>query len=167
MLAALAFFIGGSVGSFLNLAADRMPAGRSIVSPRSFCEACGRRLGSLDMVPVFSYLLLRGSCRYCGARIPVRLMVVESIMGALFAIIYLRHGFAVEFVVLGAAVSLLMVVALVDLERGLILNQVIYPSLVVLIVLSPFWTELGLTRSFLGSESMVFDCRPSAIMGHI
>ena len=165
MLAVLAFFIGGSIGSFLNLAADRMPAGRSIVSPRSFCEACGRRLGSLDMVPVFSYLWLRGRCRYCGVRIPLRLMVVEAIMGALFAVIFFRHGFAVEFVVLGAALSLLMVVALVDLERGLILNRMIYPSLIVLIVLSPFWTELGLTRPFLGSESMVASFLNSLITG--
>ena len=165
MLAILAFFIGGSVGSFLNLAADRMPAGRSIVSPRSFCEACDRRLGSLDMVPVFSYLWLRGRCRYCGARIPMRLMVVEAIMGALFVVIYFRHGFAVEFVVLGAAVSLLMVIALIDLERGLILNRTIYPSLVALIVLAPFWTELGLTRSFLGSESMVASLLNSIITG--
>ena len=155
MLAALAVFIGGSVGSFLNLAADRVPAGRSIVSPGSFCEACDRRLGPLDMVPVVSYLWLRGRCRHCSVRIPLRLMVVEAIMGALFAAIYLRHGFSVEFVVLGAAVSLLMVVALIDLERGLILNRMIYPSLAALIVLSPFWTELGLTRPFLGSETML------------
>jgi len=165
MLAVLAFLIGGSVGSFLNLAADRMPAGRSIITPRSFCEACGRRLGSLDMVPVFSYLWLRGRCRHCGVRIPVRLMVVEAIMGALFAVIYFRHGFAVEFVVLGTSVSLLMVVAMVDLERGLIHNRLIYPSLVALVLLSPFWTELGLTRTFFGSESMVASLLNSLITG--
>ena len=142
-----------------------MPAGRSIVRPRSFCEACGRRLGSLDMVPVFSYLWLRGRCRYCGVRFPVRLMVVETIMGALFVAIFFRHGFAAEFVVLGAGVSLLMVVALVDLERGHILNRVIYPSLAVLIVLSPFWTELGLTRPFFGSETMVASLLNSMITG--
>lgn len=155
MLAVLAFFVGGSIGSFLNLAADRMPAGRSIVSPRSFCESCNRHLASFDMVPVFSYLWLRGRCRYCRARIPLRFMVVEAFMGALFTSIYFRHGFGAEFIVLGIAVSLLMVVALIDLERGLILNRIIYPSLVVLVLLAPFWTELGLTRSFFGSESMV------------
>ena len=86
-------------------------------------------------------------------------------MGVLFAVIYFRHGFAVEFVVLGAAVSLLMVVALVDLERGLIHNRLIYPSLVALIVLAPFWTQLGLTRPFFGSESMVASLLNSIITG--
>ena len=61
-------------------------------------------------------------------------------MGALFSSIYFRHGIGVDFVVLGVAVSLLMCVALIDLDRGLILNRMIYHSLVALIVLSPFWT---------------------------
>lgn len=154
MPAVFAFLIGASIGSFVNLAADRVPTGRSIVTPRSFCEACERQLGYLDLVPVLSYLWLRGKCRYCGAAIPVRLMAVEAIMGALFTVVYLRNGFEIEFVVLGAAISLLMVVALIDLERGLILNKIMFPSLIGLIVLAPFWSELGLPRSFLGNDGL-------------
>ena len=105
ILVVMAFIIGASVGSFLNLAADRIPAGRSIITPRSFCEACERPLGSLDLVPILSYLWLRGHCRYCRATFPARLMVVEGITGVLFALVYLRHGFEIEFVVLGLAVS--------------------------------------------------------------
>jgi len=165
MLAVLAFIIGASIGSFLNLAADRIPAGRSIVKPRSFCESCQRQLESRDLFPVISYLWLRGRCRFCGATIPVRLMVVEAIMGILFTVLYVRYGLEVEFVVLGTAVSLLVLVALIDLERGLILNKIIYPSMIVLVVLSPFWTELGLSRSFLGSDGLVGTLLNSLLTG--
>ena len=153
-LAVMAYIVGASVGSFLNLTADRVPAGRSIITPRSFCEACGRPLATLDLIPVASYLWLRGRCRYCGVTIPARLMVVEAITGVLFAVVYLRHGFEVEFFILGLAISLLVVVALIDYERGLILNNMMYPSMVVLVLLSPFWTELGFSRSFLGNDGL-------------
>lgn len=165
MLAFMAFLIGASVGSFINLAADRIPAGRSIVAPRSFCEACGRQLGFWDLVPVLNYFWLRGKCRYCGAGFPLRLMVVEAITGALFIVLYFRYGFEAEFVILGAAVTLLMLVALIDLERGLILNKIMYPSAVALIILSPFWTELGLSRSFLGSDNLVGALLNSVLTG--
>jgi len=165
MLAVFAFLIGASVGSFLNLAADRVPAGRSIVKPRSFCEACLRELGTRDLVPVLSYLWLRGKCRFCGVKIPVRFMVVEAITGGLFTAVYVRYGFEVEFVILAAAVSLLVVVALIDLEHGLILNKIIYPSLFALILLSPFWSELGLSRSFLGNDGLVGTLLNSVITG--
>ena len=155
ILAFLAFFIGASVGSFLNLAADRLPTGRSIVTPRSFCEGCQRQLSSLDLVPVLSYIWLRGRCRHCSVALPLRIMIIEAITGGLFTVIYLRHGIGVEFVVLGASVALLMVVALIDLEHGLILNKIIFPSIIALIVLSPFWTELGFPRTFLGDDGMV------------
>lgn len=154
MLAVFAFLIGASVGSFLNLAADRVPAGRSIVKPRSFCESCNTQLASRDLVPVLSYLWIHGKCRYCSVPIPVRFMAVEALTGALFTAVYVRHGLEVEFILLATAVSLMIVVALIDLEHGIIPNKIILPSFVVLIILSPFWTELGLSRSFLGNDNL-------------
>ncbi len=154
MLAVFAFLIGASVGSFLNLAADRVPAGRSIVKPRSFCESCNTQLTSRDLIPILSYIWIRGKCRYCSAPIPVRFMAVEALAGALFTVVYVRYGLEVEFFLLAAGVSLMMVVALTDLEHGIIPNKIILPSLVLLIILSPFWTELGLSRSFLGNDNL-------------
>ena len=81
-------------------------------------------------------------------------MAVEALTGALFTAVYLRHGLEVEFILLATAVSLMIVVALIDLEHGIIPNKIILPSLVVLIILSPFWTELGLPRSFLGNDNL-------------
>ena len=165
MLAVFAFLIGASVGSFLNLAADRVPTGRSVVKPRSFCESCNTQLATRDLIPILSYFWIRGKCHYCSAPIPLRFMAVEALMAALFTVIYIKYGLEVEFVLLAAAVSLMMVIALIDLEYGIIPNKIILPSLIVLILLSPFWTELGLTRSFLGNDNLVGTLINSIVTG--
>ena len=155
MLGVIIFAIGASVGSFLNVVSDRVPAGRSLVSPRSYCTSCKRPLSNVELVPVFSYVWLRGRCRHCGAAIPLRVIVVEVVTGVLFTAVYLKFGLGPEFIVLSATVSLLIVIAVIDWEHQLILNRIVFPSLVVILVLAPFWTELGIPRTFLGSSSMV------------
>ena len=165
MYAVMALVLGASVGSFLNVVADRLPAGRSLIKPRSYCEACERTLSSQDLVPVVSYIWLRGRCRHCGAAIPARLMLVEAVTALLFVATYLRYGMGTEFVVLSVAISLLVVIALIDLEHGLILNRVVFPSIGVLLILAPFWSELGVARSFLGSESLAASVFNSLVAG--
>ena len=155
MLGVFVFVIGAAVGSFLNVVADRLPAGQSLVDPPSHCPSCQLRLSARDMVPILSYVWVRGGCRGCSARIPLRLFVVELISGLLFLGIYLKYGLTVEAVVLAVASSILIAVALIDLERGLILNVIVFPSAVAALVLAPFWTELGLSRAFLGNSGMV------------
>ena len=63
---------GLQLGSFLNLSIDRLPRHESILGGRSHCDACGHTLRPLDLIPLVSYLMLRGRCRYCDARIPIR-----------------------------------------------------------------------------------------------
>ncbi|MCH8205629.1 MAG: prepilin peptidase [Chloroflexi bacterium] len=165
MLGVLAFAIGASIGSFLNVVADRLPSGRSLISPRSYCEACNRPLTSLDLVPVLSFLGLRGRCRHCSAAIPARVVAVEAATGVLFVVAYVRYGLGFDFVVVCAALSLLLVVGLIDLERGLILNRIVYPSIVALLVVAPFWSELGLPRTFFGSEGLSSSLLNSVLAG--
>ena len=165
MLAVIAFAIGASVGSFVNVVADRLPEGKSLVRPRSHCPTCDRPLSNVEMVPVLSYLWLRGSCRQCGAPIRARVLVVEVVTGALFAATYLRFGFGFDFIVLCAGVSLLLAVAVIDLEHKLILNRIVFPSLAVLLVIAPFWTTLGLPRSFPVSPDMLASFANSIVAG--
>lgn len=74
---------GLALGSFLGLAAERLPAGESVVRPRSRCRACDRQLAWYENVPVFSHLFLRGRCRSCGARIPPHHLLLEAATAAL------------------------------------------------------------------------------------
>ena len=134
--------LGLAVGSFLNVCIDRLPGGRSIVSPPSRCDQCQRRLAVADLIPVFSYLWLRGRCRYCGAVLPKRLVLVELACGAMLGALYLVFGLEAEFGVAGFWGCLFIVIFVIDLERGLVLNKVVYPSLVVAIVFAALITNL-------------------------
>ena len=79
---------GLAIGSFLNVCIDRLPARKSLVSPPSYCDACGRDLTWYENIPLVSYLWLRGRCRTCGARIPFRVLLVELFTGLLFFIAF-------------------------------------------------------------------------------
>ena len=70
------------LGSFINLAADRVPRGESVVTPRSHCRACGRQLNAVDLLPVLGYLLRGGRCASCRAPIGLSSAVVEAACGA-------------------------------------------------------------------------------------
>lgn len=87
MIVALAFLLGCLIGSFLNVVVHRVPKGESIVHPGSHCPACGTPIRARDNVPVVSWLVLRGRCRACGWRIPVRYPLVEVGTGLVFAAI--------------------------------------------------------------------------------
>ena len=143
----LAFGMGASVGSFLNVVADRLPAGKSVVTPRSHCPGCGRPIPVRDLIPVLSYLWLRGRCRHCREKIPARAIAVEVFTGTLFAAAYLKFGWGAPVVVACAGVALLMAVAVIDLEHRLIPNRLVGPAVAVLAVLAPFWPELGIERA--------------------
>jgi leader peptidase (prepilin peptidase)/N-methyltransferase len=84
MIAILAFLFGLLIGSFLNVCIYRWPRDLSVVRPRSHCPACGKTIAWYDNIPLVSYALLGGRCRFCRARIPLRYPVVEAVAGLLF-----------------------------------------------------------------------------------
>jgi leader peptidase (prepilin peptidase)/N-methyltransferase len=129
-------FLGMEVGSFLNVCGDRLPAGESIVYPPSHCHHCRRRLKAKDLVPVFSYLWLRGRCRYCRAEIPRRLLWVEIGTGVLFGLACWRYGLSLELLITLVYSSIFIVLLIIDLEHRLILNKVVYPSMALALLVS-------------------------------
>ena len=138
------------MGSFLNVCIDRLPRGQSIIHPRSHCAACNRKLGNLDVIPIFSYLWLRGRCRYCQAPIPIRLPIVEGMTGLLFALLYWKFGLGLELGISLVYTCLLTVIFVIDLENQLVLDKVIYPGMALALAFSFFWPELGVVSSLIG-----------------
>jgi prepilin signal peptidase PulO-like enzyme (type II secretory pathway) len=131
--------IGAVVGSFLNVCADRLPAGESIVTPGSHCANCQRPLTAWELIPVFSYVLLRGRCRSCGVQIGLRSPLVELLTGGLFALTLARFGLSTTSLLVSAYVCFLMVMAITDLEGQRILNSVVLPA-IGLALLASFFT---------------------------
>lgn len=123
---AIAFLGGLATGSFVTVVAHRVPRGESVVAPRSRCPGCGARIAAYDNVPVFSWLLLRGRARCCGAAISARYPLTELCLGVLYAATVLVLWDEPGEIALGLVfVTTLVAVTLTDLERRLIPNKIL------------------------------------------
>lgn len=92
----IAFFLGASIFSFLEVMIIRIPQKRSFISGHSVCDSCGHELGALDMIPVFGWVLLGGRCRYCKTKFPPTSSVKEAVGGAILCFCLLRFGLTVQ-----------------------------------------------------------------------
>lgn len=136
VMGAYCFLAGLVFGSFLNVVVYRVPRGIGVAKGRSFCPACGHTLGWRDLFPVFSYLILRGRCRYCGAPIGSRCLLVELLTGLAFLAAYVRWGLTV-FTPLAAAVCFcLLAVAFIDIDFQIIPDRF---SVLLLLLGGAFW----------------------------
>jgi len=131
MTEAIAAVAGLLIGSFLTVVIDRVPRGASIVAPSSACGACHRQLGPVDLVPVFSWLFLRGKCRRCGAAIGVESVLVEIVTGALFVAMMVHF----ERPIVGAAhcalVAGLVALTAIDLRTKRLPREITYTTIVI------------------------------------
>ncbi|NLT14351.1 MAG: prepilin peptidase [Clostridiales bacterium] len=108
------FLFGITVGSFLNVCILRLPKKESIVAVPSHCVNCGKRLRPLELVPLFSYLCLRGRCAGCKARISAQYPIVEVANGLLWCVLYWHFGASADLLFACALCSALLVMAVVD-----------------------------------------------------
>jgi leader peptidase (prepilin peptidase)/N-methyltransferase len=92
MFPLLLFVLGAIVGSFLNVCIYRLPRRESVSTPPSHCPSCNTRLRALDLVPLLSQFILRGKCRYCGAKFSWRYFGIELLTGILFALVAFQPG---------------------------------------------------------------------------
>ena len=120
--------LGAAVGSFLNVVAYRLPRGESLVAPRSRCPSCETPIGPLDNVPIVSWLLLRGRCRSCKARISSRYPLVEALTAAVFTAVALVRGVDPRLALELPFAAMLIAVAAIDLERQVIPNRILLPA---------------------------------------
>ncbi len=144
-LTIIIFLFGLSIGSFLNVCIYRLPKGKSIVFPRSFCPGCGKKIAGHDNIPLLSYLLLRGKCRSCRASISLRYPLVELVTGLLFVAAHFyvldmrgclyRVGlvelslFTVPF--FWYFIASLIALTLIDWEHFILPDRITYPLIVV------------------------------------
>ena len=121
------FFVilfGLSVGSFLNVCIHRLPRKESILHPRSRCPHCKKILMLHDLLPVLSYLLTLGRCRYCGELVSYRYPVVEILTSIVFVLLYLRFSLSLDFMLYMILFSLLIVATFSDIETEIIPDSV-------------------------------------------
>ena len=138
-----AFAFGAVVGSFLNVVVARVPAGESIVHPRSRCPACRTPIAWHDNVPVLSWMLLRGRCRACRAGISLRYPLVELLGGSAALVAVLRHGLSLAALAEFGFAAMLLALSFIDLDTWLLPHVMTVPLLLAGVGLS----ALGLTAA--------------------
>jgi leader peptidase (prepilin peptidase)/N-methyltransferase len=116
ILYVLIFAIGASIGSFLNVLVYRIPRELDFVKGFSFCPSCGRRLMPLDLVPIFSWLFLKGLCRYCGVKISPRYILVETACGAAGLLLWIFEPSHTHALLFFAVFCVLLTMALIDAD---------------------------------------------------
>ena len=108
------FVFGLIIGSFLNVCIYRIPREESIAFPPSHCTNCNAKIKWYDLIPVVSYIMLRGKCRHCGEKISIIYPIIEILNALLWVITYLNYGFALSFFKYIFLISLFIVIALID-----------------------------------------------------
>ena len=116
------FLLGVIIGSFLNVCIYRIPKGESIIFPSSHCTSCGTPLKWYDLIPIISFIIQRGKCRYCGEKISLQYPIVEFLNGILYLILYYNFGFNLDFIFYGIIFSILIVIFFIDLYYQIIPN---------------------------------------------
>ncbi|EES48273.1 prepilin peptidase [Clostridium botulinum] len=110
----LVIIIGLVIGSFLNVCIYRIPLEQSISYPPSHCGTCNHRLKPIDLVPVISYLFLKGRCKYCKEKISITYPLIEILNAVLYLIIFYNYGLTFDFVKYSLLSSLLIVIGIID-----------------------------------------------------
>ncbi len=110
----LLFVFGLLIGSFLNVCIYRIPKKENITTTRSHCLVCGNVIKWYDLVPVISFLLLRGKCRNCGAKLSIQYPIIELLNGSLYGLVFVTLGLNIKSVLTMALVSALIVIAVID-----------------------------------------------------
>ncbi len=130
-LIVVAAVLGACLGSFMNCLAWRSVNGESIMRGRSHCTECGHTLGIIDLIPVFSWLLCKGRCRYCKKRVSARYIVVEIVLALVFVLIVIVYGISIQSLAYAALACVLCGVTLVDLDSYTIPNGFVIAGVVV------------------------------------
>lgn len=157
----ITFVFGSMIGSFLNVCIYRIPRGKSIIIPSSYCPSCNTPVKIWDNVPILSYILLMGRCRSCKAKISFRYPFVEAINAVFYVLLLWRFGIGWHTLVYFAFVSALIVITFIDLDFMIIPNEITIPGIPIGILFGGFllpdpvqrYSALGFKSSLIGAVS--------------
>ncbi|MBE3579604.1 MAG: prepilin peptidase [Caldanaerobacter subterraneus] len=146
----LIFLFGTIIGSFLNVIIYRVPRKESIIYPSSYCPRCGHEINGIDLIPILSYILLKGRCRYCGGKISIRYPVVELLTGIVFVVIYSKFGLDVKAFSYMFLSSVLISASFIDLEHKIIPNSIIIAGFIGALIFRLLMYSYGFLDYILG-----------------
>ncbi len=150
MLTVISAIFGGLIGSFLNVCIYRLPNEESIVWPGSHCPHCQKPIKFYDNIPVFSYLLLKGKCRYCKGPSSIQYPLVEGITALSSVFLIMRFGVSLSFLFYFAFISALIVVTVIDLYYQIIPDAISLPGIGVGLLASLLIPEITFWNSLFG-----------------
>ena len=153
-MGAFVFIFGLAVGSFLNVCIYRLPLKKSIIFPPSHCPKCGSKIRAYDNIPLLSYIILGGKCRFCKEQISIIYPAVELLSGLIFLCLYLWYGLGWEFASKLFLFTSLMVIFFIDIKHQLISDVITLPGIAV-----------GLTFSLLSKSPSFLDSVIGLIAG--
>ena len=131
----LLFIIGACLGSFYLVVGKRLPKNEDIIFSRSKCDNCNHTLFWYDLIPIFSYIFLRGKCKYCHKKISITNLLIEISMGLLFSIGYIYMGFTFRYFIYLVLISLMVLIFITDFLYYIILDSPIVVSSILIIIL--------------------------------
>lgn len=144
MILVFLFTLGLLIGSFLNVCVYRLPRGQSIIMPPSHCTQCGARLGWRDLIPVVSYLLFCGKCRYCEKKYSARYALGELLTGLLFVWCFMVAGDSLHLVKLLVLTAFLIVITFIDYDHQLILDKVLVCFAGAGVIINLIFADIGI-----------------------
>ena len=115
-----AFLFGIVIGSFLNVCIFRIPKGEDLAKRRSHCMSCGYQLRWFDLIPLFSWIILRGRCRKCHEKISIQYPIIEALNGILYVVVFLVCGICVESAIYCVVISALLALSVIDFRTYII-----------------------------------------------
>lgn len=143
MPSAIIFIFGLLIGSFLNVCIYRIPRGESISYPPSHCTGCNKKIKPYDLIPVLSYLLLKGKCRNCGTEISIKYPLIELMVGLMFFTLYFVYGISFELLKYMILIPFIIVIGIIDLETTDVYFKTTLPGIIAGILMIIFGGYLG------------------------
>lgn len=129
------FIYGTIIGSFLNVCINRIPEGKSIVYPRSYCESCKNKIRAKDNIPIISYINLKGRCRYCNTKISIQYLLIEIFTGIMFCVLNFKYQLSFEFIKYSIFICFLIIVSAIDFKTKYVYFNTIFITICLRIII--------------------------------